>query len=226
MQASSIQVGAQPIPVWPEGQSFKVRGREAPILRTSFTDIADYHPGLTAHVLAMARDSRHAAQYGRSLGGTKLYHLDQWDCPEAKLLNARALSFCQAALGMAEPVIDIAWVNVYRKGDYIVPHSHTRSTVSLVYFLEDGDPDPDDGNAGRFCFVDPRLADCCLIEEARMTNPLMPTTSPGTLLLFPSHLVHCVNPYGGERPRITASWNINSQAISGSPLDAFRAPGG
>jgi hypothetical protein len=222
MEASSIRVGAREIPVWPEGQGFKVRGREAPILRTSFGDIADYHPGLSAHVLGMAREPRHAAQYGRSLGGTKLYHLDQWDCPEAQLLNARALAFCRAALRLTEPVIDIAWANVYRKGDYIVPHSHTRSTFSLVYFLEDGDSDPDDANAGRFCFVDPRLPDCCLVEDARMTNPLMPMTRPGTMLLFPSHLVHSVNPYGGERPRITASWNINSQPIAGSALDPFR----
>ncbi|MGF1609810.1 MAG: putative 2OG-Fe(II) oxygenase [Kiloniellales bacterium] len=225
MELGSIQVGARPIPVWPEGQQFKVRGREVRILRTSFADTADYHPGLIARVLAMAQEPRHAAQYGRSLGGTKLYHLDQWDCQEARLLNARALSFCRAALGMTEPVVDIAWVNVYRKGDYIVPHSHTRSAFSLVYFLDEGDPDPEDPNAGRFCFVDPRLPDCCLIEEARMTNPLMPTTKPGTLLLFPSHLVHSVNPYGGAQPRITASWNINSQVIAGSPLDAFRAPG-
>lgn len=226
MEPEIVQVGSQQIEVWPAGQSFKARGQDVRILRTTFADTGAYHPGLSAFVLAMADDPQHAGQYGRSLGGTKLYHLDRWDCPEARLLHGRALAFCRHALHLNDPAVDIAWVNVYRRGDYIVPHAHTRSTFSLVYFLEEGDRDPDDGNAGRFSFVDPRFPDCCLIEEGRMTNPLMPNTPPGTMLLFPSHLVHAVNPYGGERPRITASWNINSRPIAGSPLDAFRSAQG
>lgn len=226
MNHDCIEVDGKPLAVWPSGQQFKARGQELPILRTTFADTADYHPALIEQVLALAADPRYAGQRSRSLGGTKLYHLDQWDCPEARLLNARALAFCRQALRQEQAVVDIAWVNVYRKGDYIVPHAHTRSTVSLVYFLAEGDPDPEDGNAGRFAFVDARLADCCLIEEGRMTNPLMPNTPPGTMLLFPSELVHAVNPYSGESPRITASWNINREALPGSALDGFNQPMG
>jgi hypothetical protein len=32
--------------------------------------------------------------------------------------------------------------------------------------------------------------------------------------------VHTVNPYSGTRPRITLSWNINRNALPGSPLPA------
>lgn len=222
MTSDWVEIGGKRLAVWPDGQQVRTRGRDLPILRTTFSDTGDYHPGLIAHALKLAADPRHAGQRAKSLGGTKLYHLDQWDCPEARLLHARALAFYRSAFRTEEAAVDIAWVNVYRKGDYIVPHAHTRSTVSLVYFLAEGDPDPEDGNAGRFSFVDARLPDCCLIEEGRMTNPLMPATPPGTMILFPSELVHAVNPYGGEQARITASWNINRQPIPGSPLDAFQ----
>lgn len=220
--SATIEIGSRQIPVWPEGQRYLARGEEVQILRTDFADTADYHPGLIAWVLDFAAKPENAQQYGRSLGGTKLYHLDRWDCPEARLLNARALSFFRRALNTAQAVIDIAWVNVYRRGDYIVPHSHTRSLVSLVYVIDLGDDEEDAAYSGRFCFVDPRIPDCCLIETGRMTNPLMPSMKPGTMLMFPSELVHAVNPYEGERPRITASWNVNLEAVPGSALDALR----
>jgi len=28
------------------------------------------------------------------------------------------------------------------------------------------------------------------------------------MIIFPSQVVHWVHPYGGERPRITLSWNF------------------
>ena len=220
--SATIAIGSKQIPVWPDGQRYRARGERVQILRTDFADTADYHPGLIAWVLDMAAKPENARQYGRSMGGIKLYHLDQWACPEAQLLNARAVSFFHRALSTDKAAIDIAWINIYRRGDYIVPHSHTRSLVSLVYVLDLGDGEDASSYSGRFSFVDPRLPDCCLIEEGRMTNPLMPAMNPGTMLMFPSELVHTVNPYDGERPRITASWNINLEPVPGSPLDAFR----
>ncbi|MCG8355462.1 MAG: 2OG-Fe(II) oxygenase family protein [Kiloniellales bacterium] len=221
MAGEIVQVSQQPVPVWPEGQRVLSRDKQRTILRTVFTDTEAYHPALIARVLEMAQDPRWSAQYSRSLGGTKLYHLDQWDSAEAQLLNERAKALFRLATGDERAVVDIAWVNVYRKGDYIAPHSHTRSTASLVYCLDAGEEDPEDINAGRFCFVDPRYPDCCQIEEQRMTNPLQPEMRAGTLLLFPSELVHCVNPYGGNRPRITVSWNMNAVPLPGSPLEPF-----
>ena len=221
MADPAVSIGSHAVPVWPRDQRIKARGDAVRILTTTFTDTAAYHPGLIAHVLAMKADPRFAGQYGRSLGGTKLYHLDQWDSPEARLLNDRAMAFFKVAAGVEEAAVDIAWVNVYGTGDYVVPHSHVRSTASLVYCLDPGDPDPRDPNSGLLSFVDPRFPDCCQLEPQRMTNPLKPKLVPGTMVLFPSELVHCVNPYGGSRPRITVSWNINRHALPGSPLDTF-----
>lgn len=51
-----------------------------------------------------------------------------------------------------------------------------------------------------------------------MTTPFFPGMVAGTMLIFPSQLVHTVNPYAGMRPRITLSWNINKNLLPGTPL--------
>jgi len=53
-----------------------------------------------------------------------------------------------------------------------------------------------------------------------MTAPFQPGMTAGTMIIFPSQLVHAVNPYTGKRPRITLSWNINKNALPGPPLSA------
>jgi predicted 2-oxoglutarate/Fe(II)-dependent dioxygenase YbiX len=54
-----------------------------------------------------------------------------------------------------------------------------------------------------------------------MTTPLVPDMQPGTLLMFPSEVLHCVTPYTGKSPRITLAWNTDSRT---NPGDAI--PGG
>ena len=217
----SIEIEGRSLAVWPEGQRLLSRDRGSTIYRTVFSDTELYHQALTAHILEIAAKPENAAQYNRSLGGIKLYEVEHWSLPEARLINARALAFFRQALGHENPAIDIGWANVYGRGDYIMPHSHTRAYASVVYCLEPGDEDSEDDNAGRFCFVDPRFPDCCQIEPGRMTNPLKPSFAPGTMLLFPGEMVHFVGPYNGERPRITIAWNLNIEAIAGSPLEPF-----
>lgn len=94
-------------------------------------------------------------------------------------------------------------------------HSHLHSTASVLYFLDVGDDDPDDSFSGRFCFTDLRMSSCCPDEEGCMTAAFLPDTPLGTMIIFPSQLVHCVNPYTGDTPRITLSWNINDKPVPG-----------
>jgi hypothetical protein len=42
------------------------------------------------------------------------------------------------------------------------------------------------------------------------------------MLVFPSQLVHLVNPYTGDSPRITLAWNINLVALPGSAQDRWK----
>ncbi len=102
-----------------------------------------------------------------------------------------------------------------------MPNSHPRATARVVSSLDPGDEDRADEWAGQLCFVDPRYSACCQVEKGYMTNPITPRLGTGAMVIFPGRLVHCVNPYRGERPRITLAWNINTGAVAGSPLDVL-----
>jgi hypothetical protein len=217
VQQKEMFLGSRSVPVWPETQALKTLDHPA-IMATRFTDTGLYHARLVARILERTESERTGKQYFRGAGGTKTYHVDQWDCSEADLINARALALFRRALNCADAVVDLSWANVYRRGEYCMPHSHLRSTASIVYFLESGDEDPGDPLGGRFYFADPRLPGCCKEEADKMTTPTVPDTTPGTMIIFPSQVIHCVNPYHGERPRMTMSWNVSQIAVPGSAL--------
>lgn len=219
MQQASVFLGSQSVPVWPEGQVVKSLDHPA-VLTTRFTDTDLYHPRLTARILELAGRERTGKQYFRGAGGTKVHHVQQWNCSEAELIHARAMALFRLALSCEQAVADLSWANVYQRGEYCMPHSHLRATASIVYFLQSGDDDPADPLGGRFYFADPRLPACCKEEAEKMTTPTLPNTPPGTMIIFPGQVIHCVNPYYGESPRITMSWNVNQMALPGSALPA------
>ena len=117
---------------------------------------------------------------------------------------------------------DDCWASVYRDGQYCLPHSHLRSNVSIVYLLDEGDPDPDDPMAGKLVFADPRIPHCCPQEPGRVTGLLAPDMRAGTMIVFASDYVHAVGPYRGTRPRMTMSWNVTiERACRVTPARAF-----
>jgi hypothetical protein len=50
-----------------------------------------------------------------------------------------------------------------------------------------------------------------------MTNLMIPDLRPGSMLIFASEWVHMVAAYLGDRPRITMSWNISPERVTGKP---------
>lgn len=221
--AADPAAGSAAAAAWPEGQRIQTLPGRPRILITQFTDIAGYHPGLVRRLLAAAADRQAAKRYGRADGGTKLHDLARIGGPELALLEARALELCRRG-GIADPVVDLSWANIYGNGDYIMPHSHPRAHASAVYCLDEGDLPPDPQSIdGEFCFVDPRYSACCHIQPDCMTMPIIPGLRAGCLILFPGQLVHAVNPYFGERPRITLSWNLTRGKLAGSPWDDMKS---
>lgn len=212
----AVNIGDRAVPVWPDGQSFDTLG--GVLHSTRFTDTDLYHPRLKDFILEKVRQASGTKRHGPSACGTKVHHPGSWGCAEATLLQERALEFFRRALKYATAVVDHGWANVYRDGDYCMPHSHTRATASLVYFLDPGDADATDPESGRFSIRDPRFALCCPLEEGCLTNSIYCDMSPGSLVMFPGLTVHAVNPYRGDRPRITLSFNVNENAIAGSPF--------
>ena len=88
---SEIEIGGRALPVWPQGQQITAFDADRTVLRTRFEDYESYHLRLTDKVLELAEQSRAAGQRSRSLGGTKIYALHEWNSPEADLVEARAI---------------------------------------------------------------------------------------------------------------------------------------
>lgn len=212
MGSGAINLGLKSIQIWPQNQ--KIDSLCDPTIRsTVFADIQEYHPRLISKILEFEEHQRMRKRHVRGAGGTRIHHLEKWASAEAELINARAKALFQYVLESEEAVVDLCWAGVYRAGDYCLPHSHVRTVASVVYCLDPGDEDLGDPQGGRFSFVDPRLATCCPDQKECMTAPFLPDMTAGTMIIFPSQLVHIVNPYNGVRPRITLSWNINKTAL-------------
>ncbi|MDX1401783.1 MAG: putative 2OG-Fe(II) oxygenase [Kiloniellales bacterium] len=217
-----VTIDGKDVDVWPEGQEVRALDEKGLVLRTDFDDADVLDAGLRLEIEARLADPKVRAQRSRSLGGNKLYRLETWESLAAKILNARACELFKRAVKAEKAVIDMGWANIYGDGDYIMAHSHIRSQGSVLYMLDEGESDPDDKLAGAFGIIDPRYPPCCKIAQHYMTNPFCPILSAGSMLVFPSSLVHGVNPYRGKRPRITFSWNINQAKLEGDTLEMLR----
>ena len=215
-----VQLGIRKVPIWPEDQALGALN-EPTIWLTDFSDHERYHPRLIERILAMEKDPKYRDFFFRGGCGTKVRRMDEWGSLEAELVQRRALALFRIVTGSATAVVDEAWASIYRKGDFCMPHSHVRTTASLLYLLDPGDTPPENASsdpfAGKFCFCDPRLRSCCQAEEGRMTNLMIPDLRPGSMLIFASEWVHMVAAYLGERPRITLSWNISPEGVPGEP---------
>ena len=220
-----LPVDGNDIQVWP-GSTRVEKINELSFFTAEFDDTECYHLALQQAILERESDPRFGLKLFPGACGVKVHHVDQWDSAAANFLHQRALALFSEVSGVVNPVCDMSWANVYRKGDYCLPHSHCRSEASVVYQLTTGNQHESDPIGGCLSFADPRMKSCCAEEAGRVTSALLPDMSAGMMIIFPSQLMHYVNPYGGDAPRITLSWNISAQAIPGSAnpeLDAQRA---
>tara|TARA_R110000787_G_scaffold137458_6_gene250287 strand:- start:26063 stop:26731 length:669 start_codon:yes stop_codon:yes gene_type:complete len=221
MTEEAIWVGPRKFDVWPKGQ--KIGKFTDNVFAAVFHDAADYNDVLVKQLVEWEEKKRaETPPQSRAIGGTKFHNVQDWGNPAADLIHARALALFRKLFNTEAAFVDYCWGNVYRAGDFVMPHSHRRCAASLVYCLAEGDEDENDLLAGKFCFVDPRMPACCSQEKHRMTTPAYPGFKAGTMLIFPSELVHFVIPYHGNAPRITMSWNMAETEFPGSPEDAWQ----
>ena len=219
---AGIRVGDAEVVLWPEGQ--RVEPLSAPLMAvTQFDDHARYHGDLAATILEMERDPAFRMWIFQGGCGMKVRRQDQWKRPAADLIHGRALAFAHRVLSRRDGFTDDCWANVYRDGQYCMPHSHLRANVSIVYLLDPGEPHPDDAMAGKLIFADPRIPYCCPHEPGRVTGLLVPELREGTMIIFASDYLHSVNPYRGARPtRMSMSWNITLARLPGQAGEGWR----
>lgn len=90
-----------------------------------------------------------------------------------------------------------AWYNVAFGGSYNAPHVHPDCQISGAYYVRTEEPTKEHPLSGRIDFIDKNVQ-----------YGFFPT--PGTLLLFPSDMLHWVHPYYGSKLRICLSFNIKN----------------
>ena len=107
------------------------------------------------------------------------------------------------------------WFHITRDGGYFQPHNHPNASWSAIYCVDPGDEEPPNPSAaGHVMFSDPRNANAYLDPANRRMrrevsfNAIRFRLEAAELLIFPSYLYHCVEPYEGKRPRITIAANF------------------
>lgn len=205
---SKVNVRGKNIYIWPTDIDV-VEITDSPMTyHTTFTDIDKYHEKLKERILELEKEESQTHRF--QIGGSKVRHVHEWGTAEAKLINTRAIAFFSQAVGkkMEEVVTTASWASVSRKNEYLAGHSHDGCIASVVYMLEPGNAKNESGLDGRFAITDPRVPGCCDREEGRVTMEVAPDMNPGSMIIFPSELVHHVHPYTGDEPRITIAWNF------------------
>lgn len=110
-----------------------------------------------------------------------------------------------------------SWYHVTRKGGYFQAHTHPLASVSVIYCVDPGDEDiENEFEAGQVMIADPRFNASMYVDPAN-SNMLRPYSFDGIrfrlqkdeICIFPSYLQHSVEPYAGERPRITIAANFS-----------------
>ena len=86
---------------------------------------------------------------------------------------------------------DSVWANIYRKGDYAIPHNHDPYRYSFVYFLKSKP------NFSPLMFKDLGL------RRNKVVRPI-----EGRLVIFPGFAPHWVPRHKHDETRITLSGNI------------------
>jgi uncharacterized protein (TIGR02466 family) len=114
--------------------------------------------------------------------------------------------FCgEIKVDINEVVTANSWFNIYRKGDYQEYHNHNPCFLSVIYYLKT----PKDGAK---LFIKNPFDDMLLpqYKESTIDNNTIWEILPkeGMLLIFRSHLEHCVEKHMQNDPRISLAYNF------------------
>lgn len=108
------------------------------------------------------------------------------------------------------------WFHITRNGGYFQHHNHPMASWSLVYCVDPGDPEPpNEFEAGHLVFHDPRATASMYLDPANRRwardfsfDAVRMRPEAGEVLIFPSYVHHTVEPYRGDRPRISVAANF------------------
>lgn len=163
----------------------------------------------------------------------------KWGGAPARDLALKTLETCArftadaSLLRGAQPRYEFGiemWANISPMGASNQMHAHPGSLWSAVYFVDNGgdaDPTSADPTAdGALVLLDPRFpmnrahaADLVFVgpDGAREESNVKIVPEPGTMLIFPSWLMHGVRPHGGRGERISIAMNVIAMPARRTP---------
>ena len=166
--------------------------------------------------LVLAKEAAEAGLERSNVGGWHSQgNIFDWDAAPVREIETRVMRALLALGGALMPgeaqklSYDyhlFGWANVNRHGDYNRVHNHPNWVWSGIYYVTNGEPDPDDGFNGRLELLDPRTPLISVQGLNRDDNPVI-EPGPGRMLIFPSWLNHQVHPFFGKGERISIAFN-------------------
>ena len=185
-----------------------------PLLRFEVGDAARLNRALLKEIAA-----RQAAEGGVNRSNQKGWHsgrdlFDRKEPAQAELAQMLLRMMAQATQKLAPntqfanmELLADGWINVNQRGAYNAPHDHVGSFWSGVYYVQQ--PDDVDGHSGTIEFLSPHkpLPGKGLIEAPITAEKMSVRPEAGTVLIFPSNLVHGVHPNDSDTDRITIAFN-------------------
>jgi hypothetical protein len=194
----SFKLRDREIFTWPEQTAIRIFHQKPVMGLVHFTDTDAYHPQLIQYTLELEKDSDFTQP---TEGGAKQVNaLQDWDIVEADLINARALKLCGDMMHSEKVQVSSAYAVVFREGDHLPPKRPEKAEASVIYILDPGDEDPENGSSGRLSFTHKSIAGYTAGEPE-------PATA-GVMLAFPADMLSATLPYTGTRPRILLVWHI------------------
>ena len=104
------------------------------------------------------------------------------------------------------------WANINDRGAWNKPHGHNGCWWSGALYIHA------EGDEGDFVAIntDPKvLSDLPHASRFKESHCVRPTS--GTLLCFPSGLIHMVEPNVTDRERYSVAFNMNTDRLTGAP---------
>jgi len=136
-------------------------------------------------------------------------------CWDQMLAVIGHLSGYDAATLARLQIYNDAWFHVTRRGGFFGLHNHPNASWSGVYCVTPGEHDAERReSSGALTFVNPMMPSSMHMDAgiSRIPPPFgiqlrSILLAPGQLVLFPSYLLHHVQPFEGEGERITIAFN-------------------
>lgn len=201
-----------------------------PMVEVQHPDCRALNERLRALILARAAEGERWANPRPSMMGARqqVFESDFTFFAEDQGPAAELREFCWGALSRAIAQLNgygaqemariqirsHTWFHVTRGGGEFGLHNHPMASWSGVYCVDPGDSAPDDTRSGALTFVNPNALANMFIDPAniRLRKPygsgdLVYPAQAGRLVLFPSWVFHHVQPYRGNRERITVAFN-------------------